>query len=80
MIFSGLNRAIGRSGLNRAIERSGLNRAIERSGLNRAIGRSGLNRAIGRSGFKSRNWTAEIARSGIRVMGHDPTDYARSDG
>ena len=31
-------------------------------------------------GIKSRDWTAEITRSGIRVMGHDPTDYARSDG
>ena len=31
-------------------------------------------------GIKSRDWTAEIKRSVIRVMGHDPTDYVRSDG
>ena len=31
-------------------------------------------------GIKSRDWTAEITRSGIRVMGHDPTVYVRSDG
>ena len=31
-------------------------------------------------GIKSRGWTADITRSGIRVMGHDPTDYAQSDG
>ena len=81
--FSGLNRAIGRSGLNRAIERSGLNRAIGRSGLNRAIRRSGLNRAIGRlksHGVESASWatippitrdlTAEITRSEIRVTSH----------
>ena len=81
--FSGLNRAIGRSGLNRAIERSGLNRAIGRSGLNRAIGRSRLNRAIGRlksHGVESASWatippitrdlTAEITRSEIRVTSH----------
>ena len=81
--FSGLNRAIGRSGLNRAFERSGLNRAIRRSGLNRAIGRSGLNRAIGRlksHGVESVSWatiplitrdlTAEITRSEIRVTSH----------
>ena len=81
--FSGLNRAIGRSGLNRAIERSGLNRAIGRSGLNRAIGRLGLNHAIGRlksHGVESASWatippitrdlTAEITRSEIRVTSH----------
>ena len=80
---SGLNRAIGRSGLNRAIGRSGLNRAIGRSGLNRAIGQSRLNRAIGRlksHGVESASWatippitrdlTAEITRSEIRVMSH----------
>ena len=91
--FSGLHRAIRRSGFNHAIERSGLNRAIGRSGLNRAIGRSRLNRAIGRlksHGVESASWatippitrdlTAEITRSEIRVMGHDPTDYVRSDG
>ena len=81
--FSALNRAIGRSGLNRAIGRSGLNRAIGRSGLNRAIGRSRLNRAIGRlksHGVESASWatippitrdlTAEITRSEIRVTSH----------
>ena len=28
----------------------------------------------------SRYRTAEITRNEIRVMGHDPTDFARSDG
>ena len=73
------------SGVNSDIGRSGLNRAIGRSGLNRAIGRSGLNRAIGRlksHGVESASWatippithdpTAEITRSEIRVVGHDP--------
>ena len=70
-------------GVNSDIRRSGLNRAIERSGLNRAIGRSGLNRAIGRlksHGVESALWatippitrdmTAEITRSEIRVTSH----------
>ena len=65
----------------------GVNSDIRRSGLNRAIGR-----AIGRlksHGVESASWatiplisrdpTAEIARSGIRIMGHDPTDFAGSD-
>ena len=82
---SGLNRAIERSGLNRVIERSGLNRAIGRSGLNRAIKRSGLNHAIrwlkshrvesvswATIPLISRDPTAEITRSKIRVVGHDP--------
>ena len=30
-------------------------------------------------GIKSRDWMVEITRSGIRIIGHDPTDYARSD-
>ena len=70
-------------GVNSDIGRSGLNRAIGRSGLNRAIGRSGLNRAIGRlksHGVESASWatippitrdlTAEITQSEIRVMSH----------
>ena len=70
-----------------------MNSDIGWSGLNRAIGRSGLNRAIGRLksyGVESVSWatippisrnpTAEIRRSEIRVMGHDPTDLVRSDG
>ena len=71
----------------------GVNSDIEWSGLNRAIKRSGLNRAIGRlksHGVESTSWAtippilrdpmAEITRSEIRVMGHDPTDFAQSDG
>ena len=71
----------------------GVNSDIGWSGLNRAIGRSGLNRAIGRlksHGVESVSWptippisrhsTAEITQSGIRVMGHDPTDFAQFDG
>ena len=63
----------------------GMNSDIGRSGLNRAIGRSGLNRAIGRlksHGVESASWAtippilrdpiAEITRSDIRVVGHDP--------
>ena len=70
-------------GVNSDIERLGLNRAIERSELNRAIGRSRLNRAIGRlksHGVESASWatippitrdlTAEITRSEIRVTSH----------
>ena len=70
-----------------------VNNDIGRSGLNRAIGQSGLNRAIGRlksHRVESASWatippilhnpTAEITRSGIRVMCHDPTDFVRSDG
>ena len=70
-----------------------MNSDIGRSRLNRAIGRSGLNRAIGRlksHGVESASWAtippilrnpmAEITRSGMRVMGHDPTKFARSDG
>ena len=30
--------------------------------------------------IKSCDWTAEITQSGIRVMGHDPTNFTRSDG
>ena len=71
----------------------GVNSDIRRSGLNRAIGRSGLNRAIERlksHGVESassamiplitRDPTAEITRSEIHVMSHDPTYFARSDG
>ena len=70
-------------GMNSDIGRSGLNRAIGRSGLNRAIGRSRLNRVIGRlksHGVESASWatippitrdlTAEITRSEIRVTSH----------
>ena len=70
-----------------------MNSDIRRSGLNRAIGWSGFNRAIRRlksHGVESASWAtmppilcnpmAEITQSGIRVMGHDPTDFARSDG
>ena len=70
-----------------------VNSDIGRSGLNHAIGRSGLNRAIGRlksHGEESASWatippitcdrTAEITRSEIRVMSHDSTDFAQSDG
>ena len=70
----------------------GANSDIGRSGLNRAIGRSGLNHVIGRlksHGVESASWAAilqilrnpmaEITRSGIRVMGHDPIDFARSN-
>ena len=49
-------------------------------GVNSDIGRTGLKSCNRTVGIKSRNWTAEITRSGIRVMGHDHTDYARSDG
>ena len=71
----------------------GMNSDIGQSGLNRAIGRSRLNRAIGRlksHEVESASWATipeilrnpidEIIRSGICVMGHDPTDFARSDG
>ena len=70
-----------------------VNSDIGRSGLNRVIGRSELIRAIGRlksHGVESASWTiippifcnptAQITPSGIRVMGHDPTDFVRSDG
>ena len=70
-------------GVNNDIARSGLNRAIGRSGFNRTIGRSGLNRAIGwlkSHGVESASWatipqitrdlTAEITRSEIRVTSH----------
>ena len=40
------------------------------------VGIKSRNRTVG---IKSRDWTAEITRSGIRVMGHGPTDYTRSD-
>ena len=62
-------------------------------GMNSDIGRSGLNCAIGRMkshGVESASWatippitrdpTAEITRSEIRVMSHEPTDFTRSDG
>ena len=71
----------------------GTNSDIERSGLNRAIGRLGLNRAIRRlksHRVESASWvtippitrdqTAEITRSEIRIMSHNPTNFARSDG
>ena len=71
----------------------GVNSDIRRLRLNHAIGRSGLNRVIGRlksRGWESASWatipsitrdpTAEITRSEIRVISHDPTDFARSDG
>ena len=84
---SGFNRTIRRLGVNRAIERSGLNRTIGRPGLNRAIQWSRLKRAIRTlklHGVKSASWatisrnpTAEITRSEIRVVGHD---FAQSDG
>ena len=58
-------------------------------GVNSDIGWSGLNRAIGRlksHEVESASWatippitrdpTAEITRSEIRVMSHDPTDFA----
>ena len=61
----------------------GVNSDIGRTGLNRAIGQSGLNRAIGRlksHGVESasratiplitRDLTAEITRSEIRVTSH----------
>ena len=43
---------------------------------NRTVGIKSRNQIVG---IKSRDWTARITRSGIRVMGHDPTNYARSD-
>ena len=43
----------------------------------RTVGIKPRNRMVG---IKSRDWAVEITRSGIRVMGHDPTGYARSDG
>ena len=68
----------------------GVNSDIRRSRLNRAIGWSRLNRAIRRlksHGVESASWatippisrdpTPEITQSGICVMGHDPTDFAR---
>ena len=71
----------------------GVNSDIGRSGLNHTIRRSGLNHAIGRlksHGVESVSWAtippisrnlmAEITQSEIRIMGHDPTDFARSDG
>ena len=70
----GVNNNIGQSRLNRVIERSGLNRAIER---------------LKSHGVESASWatippitrdpTAEITRSEIRVMSHDPTNFTRSD-
>ena len=70
-------------GVNSDIKQTGLNRTIGWSGLNSAIGRSGLNRAIGRlksHGVESASWatiplitrdlTAEITRSEIRVTSH----------
>ena len=70
-----------------------MNSDIRRSGLNRTIGRSGLKRMIGQlksHGVESASWAtiplitrdpkAEIAQSEFRVMSHDPTDFARSDG
>ena len=61
-------------------------------GVNSDIGRSGLNRAIGRlksHRVESASWAtippithdqlAEIARSEIRVMSHDPTNFAQYD-
>ena len=61
-------------------------------GLNRAIGRSRLNRATRRlksRGVESASWATippitcdpkpEITLSEIRVMNHDPTNFARSD-
>ena len=72
-------------GVNSDIGWTRLNCAIGRSGLNRVIGRSGLNRPIGRlksHGVESASWatiplitrdlTAIITRSEIRVVGHDP--------
>ena len=62
-------------------------------GVNSDIGRSGLNRVIGRlksHEVESVSWAtiplitrdpmAEITQSEIRVMSHDPTDFAQSDG
>ena len=62
-------------------------------GVNSDIRRSGLNCAIGRlksHGVESASWatippitcdpTAEITRSELCVMSHDPTNFARSDG
>ena len=71
----------------------GMNSDIGWSGLNRAIGRSGLNRAIKRLKSHGVEFAspamippithdpmAEITRSEIHVMSHDPTYFARSDG
>ena len=62
-------------------------------GVNSDIGRSRLNRAIGRlksHGVESTSWAtippirhdpmADMIQSEIRVMSHDPTDFARSNG
>ena len=63
-------------GVNSDIGRSGLNRVVERLRLNRAIGR------LKSDGVESASWatiplishdpTAQITRSEIRVVGHDP--------
>ena len=29
--------------------------------------------------IKSRDWTVEITQSGIRFIGHDPTNFTQSD-
>ena len=52
-------------------------RTVGIKSCNRTVRIKSRNRTVG---IKSRNWTAEITQSGIRVMGHDPTDYARYDG
>ena len=68
------NSDIGRSGLNRAIRRPGLNRTIGRSRFNRAIGRLKSHRVESASWATippiTRNLTAEITRSEIRVTSH----------
>ena len=70
----GVNSDIGRSGLNRAIRRSGLNRAIRRSRLNRVIGRLKSHVVESASWATippiTRDLTAEITRSEIRVTSH----------
>ena len=67
----GVNSDIGWSGLNRTIGRPGLNRAIQRSRLKRAIRRLKLHGKKAASWATiSRNPTAEITRSEIRVMSH----------
>ena len=53
------------------------NRTVGIKSHNQTVGIKSRNRAVV---IKSRDCTAEITQSGIRVMGHDPNNFARSDG
>ena len=75
------NRTVGIKSHNRMVGIKLCNQTVGSKSRNWTVRIESRNRTVGiksrnwTAGIKSRDWTAEITRSGIRVMGHDPTNF-----